>query len=531
MSGRTSALSLIVAVAVALAAHISLAPRIAAVDSFYHIGHATEYLSRGLLDTSFPWATQSVIRDLGADLWWGFHVLLVPFAAFSDPAMGIRVAAIVLTLLLAAAVLYVFQRHAVPYAGWWTALFLLAVPNVLYRYLMVRPHVLSLALALVLASVLVRGRWWQVLVVTAIMVWLHLSLFWMAPGLVVAYGLARLVGRHRPAPDGAVPPLAAALAVLGGTAAGWLARPHPWASAELAHVQIVELLSEKAGDRPLSFAVELDPLSLAELGRTSWFFLVAWAGAVAVAVWSVGRPRGSDEPPPEASRRTLLLLAVLVSLAFAVLSVVSARRALVEFVAFGSLAVPLAWSALAQRARRWAALLLGALLVVHVPWAVRRHLLNVDLVALSPDVMAEAAAWLSQNSDPGDVVFHARWDSFGPLFARNRTNRYLGGMDPIFQFAHDPARYWEYFYLSGDLIAEYTCDAFPCYEGTATGTHEAVRDHFGATWVLVEPRRNPKLTSFLEGDPAFELSLQTASERIFRVLPRPKAPSTLVPAP
>jgi hypothetical protein len=516
---------------VVLAAHLSLAPRIAAVDSFYHIGHAAEYLSRGLFDTSFPWATQSVIRDLGADLWWGFHVVLAPFTLFDDPATGIRVAAVVLTLLLAAAFLFVLLRHAVPHAGWWTALFLIAVPNVLYRYLMVRPHVLSLGLALILASVLVRGRRWQVLVVTAAMVWLHLSLFWMAPGMVAAYVLVRFFTRYSERPTGAVSPLGAILAVAGGAVLGWLARPAPLASVRLAYVQIVQLFTEKIGDRPLSFAVELDPLSLPELGRTSWFFLAIWIGTVLFAALGARRPHGSTVPSEDTTRKTLLMLAVLVSLAFGVLTVFSARRALVEFVAFGFLAVPLAWSALEQRSRQRTALALGVLLVAHVPWAARRHMLNIELVARPPHAMSDAATWLAVNSAPGDVVFHARWDSFGPLFARNRRNYYLGGMDPIFQYAHHPGRYWEHFFLSGDLIAEYTCDAFPCYEGAATGTHEAIRDHFGAVWALVEPARNPKLTAFLTEDPGFELRLQTASERIFRVLP-PGAPSSpLDPAP
>jgi hypothetical protein len=531
VTARASALSFIVLGAVLLAAHLSLAPRIAAVDSFYHIGHAAEYLSRGLFDTSFPWATQSVIRDLGADLWWGFHVVLVPFTLFDDPAMGIRVAAPILTLLLAAAFLYVLRRHAVPYSAWWTALFLLAVPNVLYRYLMVRPHVLSLGLALVLASVLVRGRWWQVFLVTAAMVWLHLSLFWMAPGVVGAYVLARLLARHPRGPTGAVPPVGAILAVTGGTALGWLARPAPLASARLAYVQIVQLFTEKAGERPLTFAVELDPLSLPELGRTSWFFLAVWIGAILVAALGARRPRGSTLPTEDTPRTTLLVLAILVSLAFGALTVFSARRALVEFVAFGCLSVPLAWAALGQRSRHRTALALSMLLVAHVPWAARRHMLNVDLVARPAHAMSDAANWLALNSEPGDVVFHARWDSFGPLFARNRMNYYLGGMDPIFQYAHDPGRYWEHFFLSADLVTEYTCDAFPCYEGKATGTHEAIRDHFGAAWALVEPARNPKLAQFLMEDPGFELRLQTASERIFRVLPRRAASSTLEPAP
>ena len=198
-----------------------------------------------------------------------------------------------------------------------------------------------------------------------------------------------------------------------------------------------------------------------------------------------------------------------------------------EFVAFGFLTLPFAWSAFVPaRVRRRTLPALALLLAVHLVWVGERHTLNARLVAVAPDLMREAATWLARNTTPGDIVFHAHWDDFGPLFAYDRSNRYLGGMGPIFQFAHDPGLYWEHFYLSGDLVVEYTCDAFPCYEGTATPTAEAIRDHFGARWVLVEPARNPKLTAFLLGDPAFHRVLETRREMVFRVV-APDAPPSL----
>lgn len=209
----------------------------------------------------------------------------------------------------------------------------------------------------------------------------------------------------------------------------------------------------------------------------------------------------------------------LAAIAFLLLTVMSARRALVEFTAIGFLLIPLAWTHLVPRPVPRAVLLGLALLgAVHLGWAGQRHLVNVRAVALPPDEMADAAAWLADNAQPGDVVFHAHWDEFGPLFARNRQVRYLGGMDPIFQYAHDPGLYWEHFYLSADLVVEYTCDAFPCYEGKATATWPAIRDHFGARWVLVRPARNPKLTRHLLADPGFALVAETRHEAIFEVL-------------
>lgn len=525
--------------AVVVLAHGSLAPFVADADSFYHMGHAARYAADGVFDTSFPWATVSVIGDLGGDLWWGFHMLLLPFAALGDVVEGIRMAAFLATALLAAAFWWVLRRHAVPGPGWWTALFLTASPNVLFRYLMVRPHVLSLALALLLLSFLVRGRWWQVLLISTAMTWLHLGVFWLAPGVVVAFGLAR--GLAVPSPHGSpsVPrpgvPFPAGLgAVLAGTLLGALLRPHPVATAQLAWIQIVQLFAEKGSGRPLLFAIELQPLPVPELARSSWSLLLLWAAALVVTRrwWRMGSGDAA-EPLPSAERR-MAATTVLIAGAFLAVTAFSARRALVEFTAFAFLLLPLAWThGLGPGVRRRLAPVLGILLAGHLAWVAQRHLVNARYVTEPPDRMAEVAAFLAEHSAPGDVVFHARWDNFGPLFAHNRVNRYLGGMDPIFQYAHDPGRYWQYFFLSADATTEYTCDAFPCYEGNATGTWPAIARVFGARWVVVEPARNPKLTRFLEEAELFRVALRTRREVVFEVLipdyPPPPLPSIQPP--
>lgn len=518
-------------VTVVLAAHVSLAPRVAGVDAFYHVGHAFEYAERGLFDTSFPWATQSVIGDLGADLWWGFHMVLTPFAVTGDVVPAIRVAAFLLTLALAAMVWWVLERHAIRHAGWWTLAVLLAVPNVLYRFLMVRPHVLSLGLGLLLTSVLARGRWWQALLIATAITWLHLGMFWLAPGIVSAYLLARLAGRMVGGPSGeareSVPVPAALAGVAAGTALGWLLRPHPLAAGELAWIQIVRLMGEKRAEQPLAFAGEMAPLPPAELLRTSWMFMVVWACALAVgaaALLSAARGQRAEGVGAPAETRLsvdglrFLAMSLAISLVFLGLALVSARRALVELVVFGTAAVPFAWTLAGPGVtRRRVALVMAVLACAHVPWAAWRHLLNATFVAFPPDLMEASASWLEDNTASGDIVYHAHWDNFAPLFAHNRSNRYLGGMDPIFQYEHDRGRYWEHFYLAGDLVVEYTCDAFPCYEGTSRATHTAIRDDFGARWVLVEPVRNPKLTRELRADPGFSLVHETRGELIFRV--------------
>jgi len=242
-------------------------------------------------------------------------------------------------------------------------------------------------------------------------------------------------------------------------------------------------------------------------------------------VWLSAGCSGPTHWPPWSWRafpegeRVLLVTSLLVSGAFLFLTLASARRAQVEWVAFGALTVPLIWSFAVPQKQRRRVLTAGlVLLAIHLPWSMQRHSLNVQFAGFSASTLAEAADWLEANTPPGDIVFHAHWDNFGPLVAHNRSNRYLSGMDPVFQFTHDPQLYWEFFWLSADIHDEWTCNAFPCYEGTATDTYDVVSEHFGARWVLVEPVRNPKLTLFFLNDPRFSLAFETQHEAVFRVL-------------
>ncbi len=59
--------------------------RIIARDSLYHLGHAAIYAARGLAYHEFPSTAFSVIRSYAADIWYGFHVILVPFTWLRYP--------------------------------------------------------------------------------------------------------------------------------------------------------------------------------------------------------------------------------------------------------------------------------------------------------------------------------------------------------------------------------------------------------------------------------------------------------------
>jgi hypothetical protein len=505
--------------------HLLLAPRIADVDAFYHVGHAAHYLAVGPFDTAFPWTAFSIVGVENADMWWGFHLALLPFALFEDVAMGIGAAGLALTTVLLGGVWWIARRHGLVADGLWPILFLVAVPNVLYRYVMVRPETVSLLFSLLLLCFLARGRWWTVALASAGVTFFHLSMFWLPPGVLAAYFVARGVDRLSAGPSEPEPGRPWWMlwfAVLAGTAAGWLLRPHPLAAAKLAWVQIALLLGVKAqgGQAPLTFAVSLTPLDTLTFLRMAGPMVVAWAGSLALAASALRRGSRLRAVPP--SERRLLWAAHLVAAGFLVMTLVVARRSLVQWEAFAVLGLAvtlthLTWGVERRRLVGALALAVAALL----PWAVFRHRINVRFVAAEPDHLAEVAFWLRDNSDPGDLVFNTHWDQFAPLFARDRVDRYVGGMDPIFQYAYDPTLYWRFHYLSTDAMTDRTCGTYPCTPEATVDTWSTLVRDFGARFVLVEPRRNPRLSRYLLQDDRYELGLETQHEAVFRVLTQP----------
>ena len=521
---------MLLAAGVALAFHWLLYPRIADPDSFYHVGHARLYAATSIFDTSFPWTAFSAIATDKADLWWGFHVLLVPFAAFHHPAESIRVAAATLTVVSLLLVAWLAIRHRFLSAALWPLVFFLAVPNVLFRYVAVRPEALSVPLALLLLSALARRQPLLTFALATAITWVHLSMFWLGPGVGVTWALAVLADRwllgepreKDPSWWPTIPGLA--VAVGGGTLLGWLLRPNPLGGARLAWIQIAKLLFEKTGGVPLTFAVDLAPLKPHDLWNMAWPLLVPWCLGLAALVWSAVRNREALRATP-AEERAHLWTTLVLGAGFLFLTVFVARRSLVQWAAFAtvSLGLLVTWLTPVRLAERASRVLLMTIPILFA-YSLWRNALNDRFVAQPPDTLEQVADWLATHSRPGDLVFNTHWDTFGPLFARDRVNHYVGGMDPIFQYARSPSLYWEFHHLSIDERGDATCPDAVCTKDNARDTHDVLTRDFGARYVLVQPRRNPRLSLYLLHDKRYRLALETPAEAVFEVLADGVAP-------
>jgi hypothetical protein len=133
------------------------------------------------------------------------------------------------------------------------------------------------------------------------------------------------------------------------------------------------------------------------------------------------------------------------------------------------------------------------------------------------DYLKEPAIWLKENSNPGDIVFNVHWSNFSPLFFWNQKNYYVGGLDPIFQYAYNSSLYWKFHYLSADQVTKKTCGATACTVSMLEDTHEVLKRDFNAKYILLTKTQNPAVHQWLEGDRRFDKKFENGSEAVYLI--------------
>ena len=510
------------AVAVATAAYLLLSlPGVPDRDALYHCRHAKLYAERGPSLNEFPWTAYSVVRTYASDIWYGFHLLLAPFTFARDPVRGVKLAG-VFDLAALLVLFYVAMRRAgMRLAFFWPFLVLGFTPFLLYRLLMTRPHIISMGLAALLLSCAVGGSLWGLGIVSFAITFVHLGFFWVIPLIVGAVIVVKRLGEEPWAWKEAV-------VALGGGMAGWLLRPNPIGAGKLVYVQIVQLALEKQKGVALLFGADLlsglDSMKTypEDFARLFGPALVLCAAAVVVLMAALFR-----EVEFKPHQRTLLWSSFTLSAIMLVTMMHLSIRAVdlwavfsVVFVAglFTFVLQPRDGPRPAFPSRRQAAIAtaVGGLLVAYMFWSgFQQYQTQMPKVTYPADRFKGAAEWIEAHSAPGEVVFHGHWDLFPDLFFWNTENRYIGGMDPIFQFAYDPALYWKAHHLWRGKFGSYTCGTPTCGPGLGEDTFAVLRRDFDASFLVLEKQRHAVLYRYALGDPRFELGFEEGEVVVF----------------
>ena len=133
--------------------------------------------------------------------------------------------------------------------------------------------------------------------------------------------------------------------------------------------------------------------------------------------------------------------------------------------------------------------------------AVRRTVTDPEAMVGSGPRYRKCMAWLEENSEEGELVFHARWPQFAPMFFFNHWNTYLIGFDAYFMFQYDPVSY-----------RVWTIAGAGSLDPTRT---ESVIRRMGARWAL--SRRKGVLADRLREAPNTALVYEDRFFSVFRI--------------
>jgi hypothetical protein len=392
-------------------------------DTSYHAAVGQLIRDHGILQ-AFPWTPFSWLADNYADKELLFHLLFVPLIDFG----WIRAAQIIDTVCGAAILLticLVLRREGVKYPWLWALIPLAASHTFVYRFSIVRPHLLSIILAILVLWAATGGKTKLLAAVSAIYPWAYVA--WLMPVvLVVIAETARyLSGRGI-----RIKPM---LVALGGMATGLALHPNSVNLVRLAWIQIVDVLFRTAWGAKEGFDLGLEFLPETIEGWTKGLLVcVIMLIAALVLAW---RERREGELP---------LAFALAALGFALMTAKSCRF-LEYFVPFSVAAL-----ALASRLVRWR-FFPHILLLVSLIYTFSLNYRFLRSFGDSPDCLPQSVVkFLQEKIPPGSQVFTADWASTGGLMLALPNRRFIVGLDPTFFYMKDPDLYRLWYGVSHD---------------------------------------------------------------------------------
>lgn len=412
-------------------------------DTPYHVVVGRLIREHGLLH-AFPWTPFSWLADHYTDDKLLFHLMFVPFAHVNwitaTRIVGTLAGASILTALY-----LILRSERVRFAGLWTLIPLAGSLLFIFRFILVRPHLLSIALAPIFLWAVVRGRLKTLAAVSIIYPWAYVA-FWQLPCLLLFTAeSARFLSGER---------LQWKPAVIAFIGIGVGIALHPNAANLLQYNWIVmyDVLFKNAWLSPVGFdmGTELNPYPLG--GWVQGLSIsVLMTGTAIVLAW---RNRRED---------VLSFAFSLAALGFCILTIRSARFS-EYFVPFSVAAM-----ALASRSISWRYLspvILGVSLI---------YTLTVGIPTLSGlgklknEMPAHIASFLQQQIPRGSQVFTPDWDRTGLLLLTLPDRYFIVALDPTLFYLKDPERYRLWYHLIHDA---------------PKGSAEIIRRRFGARFVL-----------------------------------------------
>lgn len=419
-------------------------------DSFYHAGVATQMASEKGLRIDFTALPLTTLADNFADHHFLYHVLLIPFVSVFDPLVGIKVAQVFFattTILIFYAIL---RRLHIRFAP---AYVLLAMVNYQFVFRMALPKASALAIGIFLLTLyfVVTKKPIKLFMASWIYVWLHAGF----PLLIAVHGLHLLVelvfnyaSLHTPSFVRWKPWLRRHgllfLSTVVGITTGIVT--HPYFPANLAFYwqQTIKIgLLDQAHDIGVGIEWFSKNTNDLLLENSTLFFALFVALIVYVATLR-----------HQSSRSTFFLVLTLTLL----FMTRESQRNIEYFVPIAIVAIGLIFTraylplraflrAIAEKhmQRYWLPLGAGVvfLLLALTTTTVQHIQKNFNLLynGFPLTRYADASAWLTNNTESRQRIFHSDWDDFPMLYYHHPDREYISGLDARFFYFKNTERH------------------------------------------------------------------------------------------
>jgi hypothetical protein len=397
-------------------------------DTAYHLAVARMIRKYGVLH-SFPWTQFSTQMNHYADKEFLFHLLFLPVNSL-ELVTASRVVGIVTGTMMLTALYTLFCLEKVKLAGLWTILPLLSY-EFLFRFTLVRPHLLSLTLMIMLLWAAAHRKL-AIIAVVSLLYPLSYVAFWQIPLIILAATeSARFISSRQITFK---PTLVSVVAI----AAGVALHPNSVNLLSINWLHMADALFNNAWGKAkiLNMGSEIYPYSLHE-----WLKYLAIASAMlAYALYRAVKNRKND---------MIGLSVVIAAVVFCALTIES-RRFLEYF-------VPLSAAALALTCRtstRSNRLVLSCAIAVSLVLFYASGLTTLKGAKYSGEYFAMDAEFkkvLETKVPPGAQVFTTGWHYTGDLMLVLPERRFLVATEPTMMYKLDKNLYNYWYFIPMDL--------------------------------------------------------------------------------
>jgi len=412
-------------------------------DTDYHIAVGRLIRQYGILH-AFPWTPFSWLSDHYADKELLFHLLFVPLAGVNwivaSKIIGTLTGSALLLTLYA-----ILRKEGVRLSGLWAFFPLVACDVFLWRFSLVRPHLLSISLAFIVLWAAINYRLVVLAIAAAIYPWAYVG--WQLPFALTLISETAGVLSARQFRWKVV------VTALAGTALGLALHPNAMNLLQFTWIQIVDVLIKNAwlGQKGFELGKEFEPFTLSQWAR----YLLACVLMAFSSVVLAWRNRRND---------VTSLAFALATLVFFAITLKTARFA-EYFIPFSVVSF-----ALASRSISWKYLSVivfsATVLYTCIPLSETVRGLSTPGKRVPSNFVSTR---LQQLIPPGSQVFTTDWGYTGTVMLVLPERRFIVALDPTFFYMKDPKLY----HLWYTLLREPPADAA-----------ERIRKDFGARFVL-----------------------------------------------